>query len=1350
MNNFNKTRSLMKSVLFSIILFLSFGAYSQHDYTIRLKSGSSVISENFTNRADINLSGSVFNGRSYMIIQFYDIPDFRALKELKDLDVKLLEYIPQNAYIVSLPILFDFNKLISFNIRSLLAIEDNLKIGEPLRELIETESDQLKEINIVLHSFNDISNGIIENELRKLHVQVIKSYENYSFVVCRIPVNKIKYLARLPFVCFIEKQSPPGHKEDQGARALHRSSTIDNNLSNGLNYDGTGVNVVLRDDGRIGPHIDYKSRLDQSLCYSNIGYSTHGDMVSGILIGAGNLDPDVTGAARGAFLYTLEYEAEFMDETLMLHTDKNVTLTNSSYSDGCNDGYTANAYTTDEQIHDHPGLMHVFSSGNMGNTDCNYGAGTLWGNITGGHKMGKNSICVGNVNELGELQNNSSRGPATDGRIKPELCAQGSNQLSTYPNNEIDYGGGTSAACPGVTGALAQLTQVFKELNNGNNPPSALLKACLLNTATDIAATGPDFATGWGIVNAFRAYKVLNKKNYWSDNINQNEINSQDITVPAGTKRLNVMVYWADEPASVMASKALVNDLDMVISDPQDKKYLPWVLDITAVSDSLAKPAIKGIDHLNNMEQVSIDVPAAGNYKVDISGFSVPFGAQDYWVVYEIIPDTPKLVFPIGGESFKPKELLNIQWDAAGDEGDFTLDYSLDKQNWTFIKKVKGNLRRAYWQTLFVPTERVWLRLSRNGKSDIMEQPYTIIKRVDSLKVSKTCPDFVELTWEHINSASNYIVYKLGQKYMEVNSIVSDTFITISSNNAGDENWFAVQPVWFDGVRGKRSKAIKVQNLTNCKQAVDLALQSSGQSEISGVYCENELIPIKITIRNDGLNTISSYTLKISTTPGSEVVKQYNDVIIPGGIITKVIDTIYAVQTGSITINVIVNTPGESAFFNDTLKLKYNLQVQAISGFPVPVIEGFENSEFPPPFWQVIDTLFDVKWDRISCTGSDGKPTRVAYMNNFSNPATGSYDDMITARYDLTNQSAAYLLFDLAYAVYDPSSFQDSLEVSVSTDCGKTFPYQLYYDGGETMQTAGIHDDQFIPTKASDWKIKAIDLNSFLGQSISIRFRNISGYGNSIYLDNIKILNKIDLDAKILEFDSIGCINVPINFYAKSTPAENYIWDFGTGATPQSTTGQGPHIVTYSTPGLKEVKLFVNGFNDEDSSILQISIEPTPNADFAFAENGKQYLFNSLSEYPGWQHFWTFGDGNVSNEENPIHTYLTSGNYTVVHKVMGYCGESTKNKTIILTAVNDIENQVLIYPNPVTNLLNIKTHKYINTIEIIGLNGQKVFSKTYDKVSDLLELDLSQLPAGMYFIKILTGNRWILSKVSKL
>ena len=106
--------------------------------------------------------------------------------------------------------------------------------------------------------------------------------------------------------------------------------------------------------------------------------------------------------------------------------------------------------------------------------NCQYGAGAGWGNVTGGYKQGKNVITCANLDALEVLDPSSSRGPAVDGRIKPDISSNGRDQISTAANNTYQVGGGTSAACPGIAGICAQLAQAYKELNSAADSPLVL------------------------------------------------------------------------------------------------------------------------------------------------------------------------------------------------------------------------------------------------------------------------------------------------------------------------------------------------------------------------------------------------------------------------------------------------------------------------------------------------------------------------------------------------------------------------------------------------------------------------------------------------------------------------------------------------------------------------------------------------------------------------------------------------------------------------------------------------------------------------------------------------------------
>jgi hypothetical protein len=95
------------------------------------------------------------------------------------------------------------------------------------------------------------------------------------------------------------------------------------------------------------------------------------------------------------------------------------------------------------------------------------------------------------------------------------------------------------------------------------------------------------------------------------------------------------MLYWPDVPAQPFAATTLVNDLDLTVTEPGGTIHQPMVLDPSVANFN--HNAVEGADHLNNVEQVLINNPAAGSYTVTVTGNAVPAGPQPFYVAYQII-----------------------------------------------------------------------------------------------------------------------------------------------------------------------------------------------------------------------------------------------------------------------------------------------------------------------------------------------------------------------------------------------------------------------------------------------------------------------------------------------------------------------------------------------------------------------------------------------------------------------------------------------------------------------------------------------------------------------------------------
>ncbi|MFN4080480.1 MAG: S8 family serine peptidase, partial [Saprospiraceae bacterium] len=948
-----KIYSATAACLITVLCVVS--STAQQRYPVYFESGVQFLENNFDGRFDALRATpkELFNGRFVRLVQCASVPNATQRALVERAGMQIIDYIPYGAYIASFPEGFDFQVLSAIHARSVSPVLPEWKIARNLREQPHGEWAVRGEfVEITLTVWPHIPIPQAAEHCARAGVKVLAQGRYDGVLTALIHRDEINNTAALPFVKGLELIAPPGQPEDTRGRALHRANMLDVAHPDGLKYTGEGVSVLVRDDGAVGPHIDFQGRM-VDLSTSNAANATHGDGVGGIMSGAGNLNPYMRGMAAGSRMFVTNYEAGFQDITLDLHLNEGVSVTNSSYSNGCNAGYTANARTVDRQIFENPGLMHVFSAGNSGTSDCNYGAGANWGNITGGHKVAKNCLAVANLRNNGQLENSSSRGPVHDGRLKPDIAANGFEHNSTGPNNTYQVFGGTSGAAPGVAGCMAQLAQAYKESFNAPYAPSALLKAAMLNTANDLGNAGPDFKFGWGHLNAWRALNLIREGRWQEGAADQNEIKTHTIQVPFGVRQLRVMVYWADPAANASASRALVNDLDLRVVSPSGVVNLPWLLNPTPVPAILDMPAGKGRDSLNNAEQVSILNPQPGAYTIEIAGYEVPLGPQQYYIVWEFDTDAIKITYPSGGEGFVPGQQERIHWDAYGESGNFTLRYSTDGGETFFPIATLTNQPQARMHDWTVPaniiSEQVHIMLIRGAQRDTTTLPITIAPVPTELEITRVCPDSLTLQWKAINDTLKYEVYMLGDKYMEIigKTAAAANQYTLPIQNAGVERWLSVRAANDHGLAGRRANAIRWPGeLKNCPQPFDLGLRGVLAPAGSAIIqCEPANQAVSIRVVNEGLTAITDATANYQVNGGaivSEPLPQIN----PGDTLNYVfVSEINIADNSDVNLILWIQADGDAVNFNDTLRLRFSVVVQAASG---PYTQDFQAPQFPP------------------------------------------------------------------------------------------------------------------------------------------------------------------------------------------------------------------------------------------------------------------------------------------------------------------------------------------------------------------------------------------------------------------
>lgn len=871
----------IQGVCLILMVFVFTVSFGQNPNTINFQSEIIEMPENIQDFKWNDMPESSKLNDGYIgWVQFYETPSQNVQDLFKQNQLQLLEYIPNKAYLFFFPKATSISFLKTNGVRSIIAVPTLAKMSAALKygshESWAKDGDNTL---VTLEYYPGVSTSTVLQALSGMNIKVNHDYRVKNLLDVSIPMNSLNELAKLSFIKWVDLVNPPSTPDDTKGRSLHRANSLDTQRGAGRDYKGEGIGVLVRDDGKVGPHIDFEGRL------TNISWmtgQTHGDGVAGIMAGAGNLLPSNRGMAAGSSVYVVDYVSHFLDsQTLQLINDGDVQITNSSYSDGCNSGYTSGSKTVDEQMFERSSLMHVFSAGNSNPQNCGYGAGSQWGNITGGHKQGKNVMTTANVYFDGELVSSSSRGPAYDGRIKPDIAANGQNQISTDEDNKYMNFGGTSAAAPGIAGISAQLYQAYGDINNGDFPPAALIKAALLNTTNDAGNIGPDYKFGWGIVNALQAVKLIEDERHLFDSITQGNVNNHTINVPDGTTQVRFMLYWSDPAAAPGANPALVNDLDLVVENPSSEEFLPWILDPTPTSEALNTPATTGVDSLNNMEQVLINNPASGDYNINISGFNVPMGPQEYFVVYEVISQNLALTYPNGGESFVPNSREVLHWDATNTTEDFVLEYSIDNgTTWENITTVSNDIHYFDWQVASDITGKGLIRVSSGDFEDTSDANFNIARIPAAYNVYEVCNEFVIFDISPVSDAEYYDLYILGEKYMEVvaSSEIDSNEITWEITDPSEDFWYAVvakndtegwesertRAKYYEGGRFNCSLGIDQNNINNMVSLYP----NPATNEVFVNLSDRSLENMDVTV----LNSMGQVLYKLSDVNSSSVV----------------------------------------------------------------------------------------------------------------------------------------------------------------------------------------------------------------------------------------------------------------------------------------------------------------------------------------------------------------------------------------------------------------------------------------------------------------------------------------------
>jgi len=582
--------------------------------------------------------------------------------------------------------------------------------------------------------------------------------KRWGLVRAMLPARAVMEMAQRPEVQWIEHRATPRLLNDQ-ALASNRLNVAAARDQYGL--DGSGQIVAIADTGLdTGKtntlHPDFEGRL---LHVFDIGRLTnwsdtyyHGTHVAASFVGTGAASGgQYRGAAPAAQLVFQSFltasltlaAPDDLNELYLPPYEFGARIHSDSWGSAVDGAYDSDAMTTDEFIWDNPDMLVTYAAGNAGtDADRDGVVDTLSLNSPG---SAKNVLTVG-ASESGRPPGSggrtaslygsswaadfrtppistdlissspngnpqgivafSSRGPAADGRIKPDVVAPGSDIVSARSRASSDTGwgvlaantnycflGGTSMATPLVAGAATLVRQYCAERLGLPNPSAALLKAALVGGARSLSpgqygtnefreippTPRPNNVEGWGQTDLTGTL--------FPPAGMQAVLMEGSAALPAGSSHafdfyvhdsapLTVVMAYSDYPSALAAAVNLVNDLDLLLLDPAGTPYHPNGLD--------------GPDSLNNVEGIDVAAAATGRWTLAVSAPNVPEGPQPYglylrgaiWMPIQLDHEPLANTFDTSGDYLITAEAssvagvdpdtIRLHWNITGSSNEFT------------------------------------------------------------------------------------------------------------------------------------------------------------------------------------------------------------------------------------------------------------------------------------------------------------------------------------------------------------------------------------------------------------------------------------------------------------------------------------------------------------------------------------------------------------------------------------------------------------------------------------------------------------------------------------------------------
>jgi hypothetical protein len=473
------------------------------------------------------------------------------------------------------------------------------------------------------------------------------------------------------------------------------------------NLDGSGIKVGVWDGGSVrNTHQEFNTtRVVKK--NSTVAVDDHATHVAGT-IGASGFQASAKGMAPLVAIDSYDWTSDYAEMSAAGAATANDSFTTkiplSNHSYGFNavtadmGRYETECNTLDALALSLPYYLVFWAAGNEQDTLTALGG---YQSITFSG-LSKNILTVGagddavtsGVRDIskGTLAYFSSMGPCDDGRIKPDLVANGVNVNSCISTSDTAYNAtysGTSMATPNAAGSATLLVQLYSREFSSQRMRASMLKALLIHTADDVGRPGPDYQYGWGYLNVKAAADVIlaHKASLAVPKMVDDSISNASKTKTYsykwdGSSPLRATLCWTD-PAGVAQTATdsrtpnLKHNLDLKITAPDGTTiYQPYTMPFvgTWTQASMTLNATKGKNNVDNVERVDLPTPTqTGTYTVTVSlDGTLTTSTQAFSLVVTGAssmeanpPPTVSLTSPLNGAAVLPGQVVTLTATAA-------------------------------------------------------------------------------------------------------------------------------------------------------------------------------------------------------------------------------------------------------------------------------------------------------------------------------------------------------------------------------------------------------------------------------------------------------------------------------------------------------------------------------------------------------------------------------------------------------------------------------------------------------------------------------------------------------------